>query len=98
MPQPEMGIPSGIERKLGKQERVGAADRRELDADERAVGPGTHVGLYISGTTRARCSRADALQAPAYEPTCALDLKRKPVGDDLRACVSIERRQRTVDR
>ena len=27
-----------------------------------------------------------------------LDLKRKPVGDDLRACIPIERRQRAINR
>jgi hypothetical protein len=27
-----------------------------------------------------------------------LDLKRKPVGNDLRACIPIERRQRTINR
>ena len=30
--------------------------------------------------------------------TTALDLKRKPVGNDLRACIPIERRQRTINR
>ena len=35
-----------IESEIRQQERLRAADRRELDADERAGGPGGHVVLY----------------------------------------------------
>ena len=55
----------GIERKLRKQKRIGAADRRELDADERAVRPGTHVGLDISGDDPgARCGATSFTRQP----------------------------------
>ena len=41
-----------IQCELGQQERLDAAGGRELDADERAIEPGTHDGLY----GRADCS------------------------------------------
>ena len=89
--------PSRIERKLGQQERIGAADGRELDADKRARRPGTHDGLYISGWSPgpARGESSERRERP-QSPT--LDLESEPVGDDLRAGVPIERRKRPVDR
>src|SRR6185503_7614536 len=44
------GRSRAVECQLGDQKGIGAANRRELDADKRAVRPGTHVSASISGS------------------------------------------------
>ncbi len=90
-----------IEGQVRQQEGVRATDRRELDADERTFPAFMHKASISlqPGTGDASAPWGQPRPgAVASSERNRLQLKRQPIGNDLRARVSIDRLERAIDR